>query len=213
MERKRRPCWGLFWPQMPTEESVSAGSVGAKESTDWSPGRSSSASSLAMFGLPLASLPGPLPPPPYIHTHNHTLSTDSSTKCYSCLLKIQDVLPTRNQTPILIQSEWTRLRRGRENSKGRAPPSCFLFCSLPDRDWGVMHFVHTHIHTHSGGFVSERAHSHSASCYWVSTAERQAVVTECGHNKWTIRPCGSRIQCLHVCAVLLLLLLWEEVVN
>lgn len=58
-----------------------------------------------------------------------------------------------------------------------------------------MHFVHTHTHTHLGGFVSERAHSHSASCYWVSTAERQAVVTESGHNKYIIfNKFGSTIQ-------------------
>lgn len=80
-------------------------------------------------------------PPPYLLspvTHTHTLSTDSSAN-QATPSAIPASSKSRMSFPPGIKSQSKtgaseRWRRGRENSTGRAPPRCFLFCSLPDRD-------------------------------------------------------------------------------
>ena len=165
MERKRRqPCWGLIGPQLPTEDSVSLCSVCTGESTGWSPGRSSVTPSLAMLGLPLASVLAPflssvLCPLPHTHTHTHTHTQTAShwqphqsgnTKCYSCLLKSRMSFPPG----IKSQSKNGASERGggEEERTAQTEPhlaaSCSALCQI-ETEASCTLCRHTHVHTHT----------------------------------------------------------------
>lgn len=125
-----RPDLGL---QVPTGDSVSPCSVCTEVSTSCSPCKSSDTSSLAISVH-------------HYNTHQHCqgngrllfLSSSKSRMPFSRQESGASLNPERvNETA----------GRKRELARDRAPPHGFLFCSLPDRDTGVIHFVHTNTHT------------------------------------------------------------------
>lgn len=150
-EKKRQPCWGLLWPQLPTEDSVSLCSVYTGESTSWSPGRSSSTPSLAIFGLPLASLPVPSQPsvPCHTHAHRHPLTAAPIRQRWVLFLPPPSPgCPSRQESKASLKPERVNEVEERQRERHRPSPTSLLPVLLFARYRLRRHALCADSHTH-----------------------------------------------------------------